>query len=111
VELKADLAREYGDLLPPLAAEQWHTIRGRQEIICRYEPDRAVDTLPKLLKSADDRTRFVTLLDRLLADPRIPTAQASGAQRAMHERIRELLPIAPANAPRLATARRKAARA
>jgi pimeloyl-ACP methyl ester carboxylesterase len=111
VELKAELAREYGDLLPPLAADQWHAIRGRQEIICRYEPERAVETLPSLLKSADDRTRFVTLLDRLLADPRIPTARASAAQRAMHERIRELLPIAPANAPRLAAARRKAARA
>jgi hypothetical protein len=49
----------------------------------------------------------VTLLDRLLADPRIPSARASAAQRAMHERIRGLLPIA--HTKRLGTARRKAA--
>ena len=60
-ELKGQLAREYADLLPPLAAQEWRVIRGRQEAICRHEPDRAVETLPKLLASAEDRARCLTL--------------------------------------------------
>ena len=92
VELKDQLAREYEDLLPPLSAQEWHAIRGRQELICRYDPAHAVATLPTLLKSAQDRERFVTLLDRLLADPRVSAIRATPAQEAAYERIRKALP-------------------
>jgi len=91
VELKAALAKEYAGLLPALPVDQWKAIRGRQEIICRYEPDDAVATLPKLLAAEGDRERFLTVLDRLLADPRLPTATASAPQVAMLRRIREVL--------------------
>ena len=111
VELKSQLAREYADLLPPLTAQQWHTIRGRQELICRYEPEQALATLPKLLKSADDRERFVTLLDRLLADARVTAVRATPAQEAAYERIREALPSgATRQPPMLAAAARKRTR-
>ena len=90
-ELKGQLAREYAALLPPLAAQEWRAIRGRQEAICRHEPDRAVETLPKLLASAEDRARCLTLLERLLADPRVSATRATPAQRAMLQRIREVL--------------------
>ena len=106
IELKTQLVREYADLLPPLSAEQWHLIRGRQEIICRHERDRAVQTLPKLLASAEDRTRFLTVLDQLLADPRISTARTTAAQRAMHARL-ELLPAVAARTKPLAPARKR----
>ena len=95
-ELKGQLAREYADLLPSLDAQQWRAIRGRQEAICRHAPDRAVETLPKLLTSAKDRARCLSLLERLLADPRVSAARATPAQRAMLERIRGVL--APAAA-------------
>ncbi len=110
VELKTQLAREYADLLPPLSAGQWHAIRGRQEIICRYEPARAVETLPLLLGDGDDRARFVTLLDRLLADPRVSAIRPTPAQEEVYQRIRTVLPPArPARQPRLAAARKKTA--
>ncbi|MBB3181683.1 DUF3141 domain-containing protein [Variovorax sp. Sphag1AA] len=107
VELKSQLAREYADLLPPLSAEAWHAIRGRQELICRYEPERALQTLAGLLKSAEDRERFVDLLDRLLADPRVSVIRATPAQEATYERIREVLPSAVTRQPLLAAARKR----
>jgi pimeloyl-ACP methyl ester carboxylesterase len=94
-ELKGQLAREYADLLPPLPAQQWRAIRGRQEAICRQAPERAVETLPKLLASAQDRARCLSLLERLLADPRVSATRATPAQRAMLKRIRAVL--APAD--------------
>jgi pimeloyl-ACP methyl ester carboxylesterase len=110
VELKAQMVREYGDLLPALPADEWHLIRGRQEIICRYEPDQALASLPKLLASGEDRERFLTVLDRLLADPRIPTERVSAKQRAMAKRIHMLLETPARQRPRLAVVPKKPAR-
>ncbi len=108
-ELKAELEREYRDMLPALPAKQWKDIRGRQEIICRYERDLAVQTLPALLASGDDRQRFLTLLESLLADPRVSDGRSTAAQRDMLKRIREALPAAKAPPLRLVGARRKSA--
>jgi hypothetical protein len=108
IELKAQMAREYAELLPPLAAEEWHAIRGRQEIICRYEPDAAIQTLPRLLGSGDDRARFLTVLERLLADKRIETSRATAAQRATLERIRSVLQGKAGKTARPVAARRMA---
>jgi pimeloyl-ACP methyl ester carboxylesterase len=111
IELKAQIARDYRDLLPALESDEWHRIRGRQEIICRYEPEQALATLPSLLASADDHERFLTVLDRLLTDPRIPADRVSAKQRAMAERIHEILEGAPARRkPRLTVVPKKTAR-
>jgi hypothetical protein len=109
VELKAEIGREYEDWLPPLRTEEWRAIRGRQEIICRYEPERAVQSLPKLLEAEGDRERFLTVLQRLLADPRLPTGQATPAQRATLERILSVLSAPPAKPARAGTVRKLAA--
>jgi hypothetical protein len=110
VELKAQLVGEYGDLLPALAADEWHRIRGRQEIICRYEPEQALASLPKLLATAADRRRFLTVLDRLLADPRIPAERVSAKQRATAKRMHALLETGPRRRPRVAAVAKKSAR-
>jgi len=111
IELKAQIARDYRDLLPALESDEWHRIRGRQEIICRYEPEQALATLPTLLASADDRERFLMVLDRLLTDPRIPADRVSAKQRAMAARIHEQLKAAPAaRKPRLTVVPKKTAR-
>ena len=107
LELKAELVREYAELFPPLDADRWREIRGRQQIICRYAPEQALATLPALLATAADRRRFLAVLDTLLADPRIQAARATPAQRAMVRRMQALL---PKPAPRrTAAARGKAA--
>jgi hypothetical protein len=64
---------------------------GEQEIIARYEPEKAVETLPMLLANRKDRDRLLELLERVLADRRIQRIQPSSEQTAMLARIRRVL--------------------
>jgi len=77
--------------LPDIPLDETRRIGGEQEIIARYEPDKAVETLPLLLSDAGDRARLLTLLDCVLADKRVQTIQPSPEQRAMLARIRGVL--------------------
>src|SRR5689334_1554375 len=54
LQLKQELIGEYQDLLPALNTDQARRIRGEQEIIVRYEPEQAVETLPSLLPERSD---------------------------------------------------------
>jgi hypothetical protein len=91
LELKEELIADYGDLLPDLPREQMRRVRGEQEVVVRYEPERAIETLPLLLSDPADRERLLTLLERLLADPRVPRAEATPEQERTLERIRAVL--------------------
>jgi hypothetical protein len=99
--LKQELAAEYADLLPKLQPHEWRKVRGEQEIIVRYEPERALTTLPLLLKDPADRHRLVKLMDRLLADERVQRNGASGEQLAMLNSINQTLRFEAAR-PRVA---------
>ncbi len=103
---KQEIARDYAEYLPDLPPETWRRIRGEQEIIVSYEPDRAIATLPDLLAEAADRERLLTLLDRLVADPRVQRSKPTAEQRAILERIRGVLGGKPATRHRLAAARK-----
>jgi len=100
LELKHELERDYHELLPQIERDEARRIRGRQELIVKYEPDRAIDTLPELLKEPADRERLLTLLERLLTDPRVQQQQPTAAQVAMLGRIRRALGVQ--GGPRLA---------
>src|SRR5262245_34121012 len=71
VQLKQELIADYSELLPAVTMDQARRIRGEQEIVVRYEPDKAVESLPVLLTDHADRERLLTLLERLLADERV----------------------------------------
>src|SRR5207248_2553089 len=43
LELRAELLSDYRDLLPDLPRDQARRIRGEQEIIVQFEPQRAID--------------------------------------------------------------------
>jgi hypothetical protein len=101
LELKAELVREYADLLPDLPVHEWKRIRGEQDAIVRFEPERAVETLPRLLADPGDRERFLQVLERLTTDPRVRVEQATPEQIAMVARIRQGL---GAGTPRIAAA-------
>ena len=91
IALRAELARDYADLLPDLTPEHWRRIRGEQEIIVRYEPERAIATLPRLLNRAEDRKRFFALIERLKEDPRMQVVDPTPQQQAMLSRLRAVL--------------------
>ena len=91
VQLAQELLDEYRDLLPDLPLDEARRIGGEQEIIARYEPEMAVETLPVLLAKRKDRDRLLTLLERVLADERVQRIQPSPEQTAMLTRIRRVL--------------------
>ena len=98
------MIEEYRELLPELAPDEARRIGGEQEIIARYEPDKAVETLPALLAERKDRERLLSLLERVLADKRVQRIQPSAEQKAMLARIRRVLG-AVERRPRLVAAR------
>ena len=100
--MRQELAKDYADLLPSLPLEQWRRIRGEQEIIARYEPDQAIDTLPTLLADPADRERLLMLIERALADERVQRSKPTAEQMAMLDRIRAVLSDKPAGGRRLA---------
>ena len=105
IQLKQELISDYRDLLPAVSPDEARRIRGEQEIIVRYEPERAVETLPALLGERVDRDRLFTLLDRLLADKRVQHVEPSADQMAMLERIRGVLGSAGSRRPRVVAAK------
>jgi hypothetical protein len=106
VAMRADIARDYADLLPDLTPEQWRRVRGEQEIIVRYEPERALATLPELLDQPEDRDRFFTVIERLFADRRIQAVDATPEQEAMLARLRDVLDIKGGARRRLAAVKK-----
>ena len=89
VELTEEILQEYVDLLPAWTPRERQLNTGKQEIICRHEPKKALETLPILLSDPKDRDRFRTLVDKLLADPRV-NQSITPEQAKMARRIRKL---------------------
>jgi pimeloyl-ACP methyl ester carboxylesterase len=106
VAMRAEIARDYADLLPDLTPEAWRRVRGEQEIIVRYEPERAVTTLPALLDKPEDRKRFFAFIERLLADRRMQTVDPTAAQEAMLARLRTVLDVKGGSRSRLAAVKK-----
>ena len=89
------LIHEDRDLLPDLDPHEWRRVRGEQDLIVRYEPERAMATLPILLRDPADREKLITLARRLLADERLQRAKPSSEQMAMLTNIGETLHVEP----------------
>ena len=104
--LKQELATDYHALLPDVAPDEWRRIRGEQDIIVRYEPEKAVATLPSLLTKPGDRERLVTLVYRLFADERMQHFEPTTEQLGMIENIAETLDVRPGGGRRRAPARK-----
>jgi pimeloyl-ACP methyl ester carboxylesterase len=91
LEIRAELARAYKDLLPDIRLDELRRIRGQQEIIVRFEPEKAVATLPKLLADPQDRQRMVSLLDAVLSDKRLYALDLTREQKLALERVAGVL--------------------
>ena len=88
LQLKKELIGDYKALLPAIPMEEARRVRGNQELIVRYAPEAAVETLSSLLPEQADRDRLLSLLDRVLKDERVQKLKPSPEQIAMLERIR-----------------------
>lgn len=88
--MRRDLAKDYAAFVPDLPLDQWRRIRGEQEIIVRYAPQEALETLPRLLTDKE-RMRLMTLLERVVADDRVQQSKPTPEQIAMFERLRDVL--------------------
>jgi hypothetical protein len=111
LETRRELLADYKDLLPAMPPDQWRRVRGEQEIIVRYAPEDALATLPQLLRHDADRSRLVTLVQRLLADERVRRAKPSSEQVALIRQLQRSLAVETKRAPprpRAATRKRAA---
>ena len=108
LQLKQELIKDYGELLPQISPDEARRIRGEQEIVVRYEPEKAVTTLPLLLAQRGDRERLLKLIDGLLSDSRVQTGKATSEQRAMLARIRAVLQPSSRPKTRRSTAQTRA---
>ncbi|CAG2136602.1 hypothetical protein LMG31506_01690 [Cupriavidus yeoncheonensis] len=102
LELRKELVTDYAELLPELLPEAWRRIRGQQELITLYAPERALETLPVLLRDQNDRQRLQALAEKLRDDERLIGRAPTAEQAAMLERIRSALSIKPDRSRRAA---------
>jgi len=107
LQLKQELITDYGDMLPSMPMDQWRRIRGEQEIVVRYEPERALETLPKLLAKQEDRDKLVALVRRLINDERVQRGKPSSEQIAMFDHIGTALAVDSATSGLLAVPRKR----
>jgi hypothetical protein len=105
LQLKQDLMQDDQELLPAIEPEEARRIRGEQEIIVRYEPEKAMDTLPTLLAGDGDRDRLLTLLDRVVTDERVQNAKLASEQTEMLKRIRGVLGASSRRSSRMMAAK------
>jgi hypothetical protein len=85
LELASDL--QHSDpVLSKLTEEEARRIRSQQSIMVYLEPDKALQTLPKLLTDRRDREHLIELLERAVA-----TVELNSDQRVMLDRIRLVL--------------------
>ena len=92
LQLAHDLLEEYRDLLPDLPLDEARRIGGEQEIIARYEPEKAVDDAA--LAARATRTTASACSPCSIAcsrDKRVQRIQPSAEQSAMLARIRGVL--------------------
>jgi pimeloyl-ACP methyl ester carboxylesterase len=90
LELKKNLTGKLGHLLPKLTPDQMRVIRGRQEVICRRSPERALATLPLLLSKRADHDRFLTVLNAVVREYSASFGMTK-QQNTMLQRIRKVL--------------------
>jgi pimeloyl-ACP methyl ester carboxylesterase len=91
VQLGQELLEAHRALLPDLPPDELRRVAGEQEIIARYEPERAIETLPALLAERKDVDRLLGALERVTADERVQRILSSPEKTAILARIRGVL--------------------
>jgi pimeloyl-ACP methyl ester carboxylesterase len=82
------------EVLSKLSRNEVRRIKAEQAVVAELEPERGLHSLPKLLANPKDRRRAIAVLDEAAT-----TAELTGDQLAMIERLRAILAIEPARRP------------
>lgn len=98
-ELKKEMAEKYANFLPVMTPHEHRRIRGEQDIIVRYQPERAMETLPKLLAKEADRRKLRMLVDRLMSEEGFKNTKLTVEQSKTLDRILNILGPSPAKSP------------
>lgn len=91
LQLRKELAEKFAPLLPGITFEKQRQVRGMQELIVRYDPELALNTLPKLLAAPGDRARLRTLLQRVMEDKSVRSMKLTAEQQKKLRQIMALL--------------------
>ena len=91
LELRAELADRHRALLPEGTPDELRRTRGIQEIIVRFDPDAALETLPALLSDPADRKRLFKLVDAIIEDMRAAGQEPTQEQYAAWEKVQKVL--------------------
>jgi len=77
---------ESDEVLSKLSSERIRRIKAEQAVVAELEPERALESLPKLLAAAADRKRALAVLDEAVA-----AVELTAPQRAMLRRVKAAL--------------------
>jgi len=91
LELGWAFEEKYARLLPRISRERERRLRGEQEIIVRYEPERALKALPHLLRRSNDRERLLELMEAVFTETKLGKIKPTPEQISRFERIRRTL--------------------
>jgi hypothetical protein len=91
IEARHAFAVQNPELLPAIELADLRRVEGEQEIIVRYAPQRALETLPALVRDAADRKKLMTLLERAEAFKDARGAWLNDEQRGLLGRIGDAL--------------------
>jgi hypothetical protein len=91
VEARHAFAVQNLELLPAIELADLRSIEGEQEIMVRYAPERALDTLPALVREPADRERLLTLIDRAATYQDARGTWLNDEQRGLLKRMRVAL--------------------
>ena len=97
IEFLQEVTEDYRELLPDLTPYQWRIVDAGQELICRSAPEKALASLPHLLSVPGDRERFLRLIEAVTKKANLESEHLgiTAEQRAMQERIREIVVAEP----------------
>ncbi|MEM9101691.1 MAG: DUF3141 domain-containing protein [Pseudomonadota bacterium] len=65
LKIKKSFMNAYTHLIPALSMEERNKIRGLQNIIIKHDKEKAIQTLPNLLKNIEDRDKLMSFINLL----------------------------------------------
>lgn len=94
LEAKKESVQKYLHLLGSFDINEVREIRGKEELISYYYPQKALETLPKLLNSPEDKANYIKFFTLLAEDTKATVkGKLSSKQKRLVEQIKHLLQV------------------